>query len=189
MWKVPSLCFLEEKYHVKCKSSDKCQSWLCQSFSGVFMSVHTFSDLPLEQRIYQCPWLKADRNPCPIVNLKCRHDLLSSLFPVSHSQKDVVVSARKQSLKNTQPDKLNCHVHVFFFNTWLLCLPGQPFIWSQVWNKRAACILKKWQEWSNYIWQAFQCDWGKRTLDGGGSKWAVTLNDTGILFLMCVWLA
>lgn len=31
------------------------------------------------------------------------------------------------------------------------------------------------------MWQAFQSDWGKRTGDGGSSKWAVTLNDTGIL--------
>lgn len=69
------------------------------------------------------------------------------------------------------------------FSMWMLCLPGQLFISSQVWNKSRAFILKnEGEKWYNYIWHALQSDWERCTLDRGSSEWAATLNDTGILF-------
>lgn len=50
----------------------------------------------------RCLWLKADRNPCPIVNIKCRQDFLTSLFPVSHQ---TPAGRRASPCQETIPEK------------------------------------------------------------------------------------
>lgn len=136
------------------------------------------SPKPLDQNIHQCLRLKADRNPCLIVNIKCRQAFPSSLFPVSH----MTPAGRRGIQPGNNPWKTSSltnlihtsmsslHVAALFARTaFTTVLPVHQNV-------------EKKKLWSNYTWQAFQNDWGQRTRDRGGSKWAVTLNDAGILF-------
>lgn len=157
-----------------------CTSCVNLPKSSVFISIHKFSGPE-----YILMWQNEETH-APFVNIKCRHGFPASLFPVSHLTavgRHTILLQENKYLNNMQPDKTNCHIFSsLLFYMWLLCLPGQPLISSQVWNNSRAYTWQNDKEWSNYTWQALQNDGWKRTQDRGSSKWTVTLNDTGILF-------
>lgn len=153
--------------NVKCQLSSVLYS--CEMRLVVLVSVPS---------LWTRTYIKADRNPCLIVNIKCRQAFPSSLFPVSH----MTPAGRRGIQPGNNPWKTSSltnlihtsmsslHVAALFARTaFTTVLPVHQNV-------------EKKKLWSNYTWQAFQNDWGQRTRDRGGSKWAVTLNDAGILF-------
>lgn len=106
-----------------------CNLWIVAICQSQAYSDHAFSDLSLDQRIYECFWLKAERNLCPIVNIKCRQDFLTSLFPVNQLTPTGRYGCLHQETipENMHPDKLNCHIHVFFTCGCFVCQDSHSF--------------------------------------------------------------
>lgn len=95
-----------------------------------------------------------------------------------HPQEDEVFSQEtipEKKKKTKQPDKLNSHVYVFFTRGCSVCQDGI--------HNHGACISEYEEKKHDLITHGKHFRMiGDSVRDRGGSKWAVTLNDAGILF-------
>lgn len=157
-----------------------CMSCFNLPKSSVFISIHKFSGPE-----YILMWQNEETH-APFVNIKCRHGFLASLFPVSHLTavgRHQILWQENKSLNNMQPDKSNCHIHVFFFSSCgcFVCLDSR---WYQASFEITAEPIHDKMTKNDLITHGKHC----RMIGGNvhkteaAAKRTVTLNDTGILF-------
>lgn len=155
-----------------------CFSRLLFAHSSIRLLIVLHIQWPLlAKRIFQCLSLKPDRKPSPVVNINVDCFLSGDWQP----------HKAWQSLPGNNPWNICSLTNLIvismasFACNCFVCQDSQ-FICSQVWNNHRLYI-EKWPK-NDLITYGMHCRMigGKHTLEREGSKWAVTLNDTGILF-------